>query len=614
MTLAAFADFASHRHPFDILPFDLLEDLATRTQTIDMAKGQTICDVGEPVSGLYLIEKGAIDLITPEGSLLLHLNIGNCFGERALLSDGKAPNKAIASEDSTLFLLPNKDFQKLIKSYPSFHSFFDSSLARKAPASSETADSTTSLISVSIGNLMTPNPITIPPTTTVMDAAKIMREKNISCVLISESEKLTGILTTGDLSHRVVASGRPADTSVADVMTPNPFTLGPDALGFDALMVMMERAHTHLPVVDNGKLVGILTNTNLVRQQAVSAPFIIRDISRQTSFEALNDIVSKTPQMLAQLVGSGVDAHNIGRIITNVTDTLTRRLVTMAEEKFGPAPIPYLWLACGSQGRQEQTGVSDQDNCLILDDSYNEADHGSYFKDFAQYVSDGLDACGYFYCPGDMMATNPRWCQPAKVWRSYFDQWIDKPDPMAQMLASVMFDLRPITGDEQLFDGMYQQTLEKARKNSIFRAHMISNSLSHTPPLNLFRGFALIKKGEHKDTLDLKHNGVVPIVDLGRAYALEAAIENANTRERLHMARDAKALSASGADDLIDAYDLIANMRLEHQAKQIRDGQKPDNFMPPAILSELERNHLKDAFIVIKTMQSALGHNQGANI
>jgi CBS domain-containing protein len=614
MTIASVAEFASHRHPFDLLPMERLQELASSTQSKSIAKDEVICDVGESLSDLYLIEKGAVDLITPEGDLLLHLNVGNCFGERALLSDGKSPNKAVASEETSLFVIPGDEFQSLIKSYPSFHSFFDSSLAKKVPASPQSTDSTTSLISVSIGDLMTPNPITIPPTATVMEAAQIMREKNISCVLISENDTLTGILTTGDLSHRVVAAGRPADTKVGEIMTAKPFTLGPDALGFDALMAMMERSHTHLPVVENGKLVGILTNTNLVRQQAVSAPFIIRDISRQNSFEALNEIVSKTPQMLAQLVGSGVDAHNIGRIITNVTDTLTRRLVAMAEEKFGPAPVPYLWLACGSQGRQEQTGVSDQDNCLILDNAYSEAEHGEYFKQFAQYISDGLDACGYFYCPGDMMATNPRWCQPVRVWRGYFDQWIDKPDPMAQMLASVMFDLRPICGEERLFDGMYQETLEKAQKNSIFRAHMISNSLSHTPPLNLFRGFALIKKGEHKDTVDLKHNGVVPIVDLGRAYALEAAIENANTRERLQLARDAKALSSSGAGDLIDAYDLIANMRLEHQAKQIREGQKPDNFMPPAILSELERNHLKDAFIVIKTMQSALGHNQGANI
>ena len=613
MSVSGFAEFASHRHPFDMLEMSRLEAMAQMTSKAHVQKGETILDVGQRVSGLFLIHSGEVDLITPEGTLLLHLNVGNCFGERALLSNGEAPNKAVAAEDTTLFVIPKAEFNRLIKENQSFHSYFDSSRAKRG-AKSEGMDQTTSLMTITIGELMTPSPIAIDPEKSVTDAAKIMAEKNISCLLITENERLTGILTSGDLTHRVVAAGRSLQTPVRDVMTPDPFTLGPDALGLEAMTAMMERSHTHLPVVDNGQLVGILTNTNLVRQQSVSAPFLIRDIQHKDDFAGLATVVAKVPEMLAQLVGSGVDAHHIGRLVTNVTDTLTRRLVQMAEQKYGAAPVPYLWLACGSQGRQEQTGVSDQDNCLILSEEYEPSEHGDYFRQFAQFVSDGLDACGFFYCPGDMMATNPRWCQPASVWRGYFQTWIDKPDPMAQMLASVMFDLRPIVGEENLFAGMYSETLERAKKNSIFRAHMISNSLSHVPPLNFFRGFALIKKGEHKDTVDLKHNGVVPIVDLARAYALEGAIVAANTRERLITAREQGNVSSSGGQDLIDAYDLIADMRLEHQARQIREGNQPDNYMAPASLSDLERNHLKDAFVIIKTMQSALGHSQGANV
>lgn len=613
MSTSDFAEFASHRHPFDLIEMSRLTALAQNTLRIEVAKGEVILSVGQKVDGLYLIQSGEVDLITPEDTLLLHLTVGNSFGERAMLSDGHAPNRAVANQDCTLFLIPKADFLALTTDLPSFHAYFDSSLIKRTTAAGQ-RDSTTDLISITIGELMTPDPITIGTDMPVTEAAKLMQARNISCLLITEEDRLIGILTTGDMAHRVVAAGHSLDTPVRAIMTPDPFTLGPDALGFDALLSMMERTHTHLPVVTEGKLIGILTNTNLVQRQAVSAPFLIRDLQRQDDFESLAAIVAKVPQMLAQLVGSGVDAHNIGRIVTNVTDSLTRRLVQLAEKKFGPAPVPYLWLACGSQGRQEQTGVSDQDNCLILDESFIESDHGVYFTQFAQFVSEGLDAAGFYYCPGEMMATNPRWRQPASVWRSYFDKWIDRPDPMAQMLASVMFDLRPVVGDESLFAGLYQETLEKAKKNSIFRAHMISNSLSHTPPLSFFRGFALIKKGEHKDTVDLKLNGVVPIVDLARAYALQGAITAANTRERLIQARDQGTISHSGAQDLIDAYDLIATMRLAHQARQIREGKKPDNFLAPASLSELERNHLKDAFIMIKTQQSALGHAQGANI
>ena len=149
-----------------------------------------------------------------------------------------------------------------------------------------------------------------------------------------------------------------------------------------------------------------------------------------------------------QLVAGGNRHEIVTRLITDIADTATRRLLALAELELGPPPVPYLWLACGSQGRQEQTGVSDQDNCLFLDDAVSDEDRTGYFAELAKFVTDGLDTCGYVYCPGEMMATNPRWCQPVRVWKGYFDGWIRKPDPEAQMLASVMFDLRPIGGDE----------------------------------------------------------------------------------------------------------------------------------------------------------------------
>jgi CBS domain-containing protein len=159
-----------------------------------------------------------------------------------------------------------------------------------------------------------------------------------------------------------------------------------------------------------------------------------------------------------------------------------------------------------------------------------------------------------------------------------------------------------------LFTGLQQETLEMARRNSIFVGHMIANSLKHAPPLSLFRGLATIRSGAHKNTLDLKMAGVVPVVDLARVYALRGGIEAVNTRERILAAGEAGIVSASGARDLLDAYDLIAETRLRHQAAQIAAGERPDNFMAPGRMSDLERSHLRDAFMVVKTMQSAVGH------
>lgn len=210
------------------------------------------------------------------------------------------------------------------------------------------------------------------------------------------------------------------------------------------------------------------------------------------------------------------------------------------------------------------------------------------------------------------MATNPRWCQPSRVWKEYFTSWISTPDPEAQMLASVMFDLRPIGGAMDLFDGLHAETLRAASGNSIFVAHMASNALKHAPPLGLLRGLATIRSGEHRNHIDLKMSGVIPVVDLGRIYALQAKIGTVQTRARLEAALLTPVLSPTGGQDLLDAYDLIAETRLIHQAQRIKNGMAPDNFLAPSDLSDFDRSHLRDAFVVVKTLQSALGHGRAA--
>ena len=600
-----FKAFASRHLPFGLLSADELDEVAKAAQPIRKEAGERIHASGDGFKGLYVTRSGMVEIISPEGETVLQLAPGDSFGVKGFFRDEETSNNADAVEDCHLFLVPLALIQQLVKANPKFKAFFLPKANRPAEESRST------LASTPIRDLMTADPVTVGLGHTVKQAAEIMQERDISCLPVVDNDRLVGLVTSGDLVDRVLAPGHGNDMTVDAVMTASPLALESDTLGFDALLVMTERSIGHLPIIDDDRLVGIVTASNLIRRESMSPVFLVSDIQKGETLEQLAHVVGRLPDLLLQLVASGVQAHDVGRLITGVADALTRRLIHLADAELGPAPIPFLWLACGSQGRHEQTGVSDQDNCLFLDNSFDPKKHGDYFEKLARFVSDGLDACGYYYCPGDMMATNPRWRQPVKAWRDYFAGWIREPDPMAQMLSSVMFDLRPIAGETSLFEGVHAKTLKRARKNSIFRAHMISNSLKHTPPLSLFRGFALIRSGEHKNTLDLKLNGVVPIVDLARVFALEGAVEEVNTRERLQLAHEAGKISESGVRDLVDAYDLISTMRLRHQAEQIRAGEKPDNFLPPSQLSDLERNHLRDAFAVVKTMQSALAHRRG---
>ncbi|MEX0305242.1 MAG: DUF294 nucleotidyltransferase-like domain-containing protein, partial [Leisingera sp.] len=417
--------FLSSVHPYDSLEPALLQDLAPKFRQIQAAAGDPVYALNEELEGLYLVHTGEVEVTDENGIPVSILGPRNSFGERGLTRSGQAVTSAQATADSLLLLLPKADFHALMKDQVQVAKFFD----RRRPSSREA----NSLATTRVEAIMARTPVTCSGGLTCQGAAQLMRDHNISSVCVTDGDSLQGILTTRDLTGKILAAGKPTSTPVCNAMTPDPLTLAPSAIGSDVLHMMMEHGIGHIPVVEAGKLAGIVTQTDLTRFQAVSSGELISSIASAASAREMAKVTAEIPRLLMQLVAGGNRHEVVTRLITDIADTVTRRLLGLAEEKLGPPPVPYLWLACGSQGRREQTGVSDQDNCLILSDDLAPADE-NYFQQLAAYVCGGLNTCGYVYCPGDMMASNPRWRQPLRVWREYFRGWIAKPDPEAQML------------------------------------------------------------------------------------------------------------------------------------------------------------------------------------
>ena len=349
-------------HPYDSLPSAETERVSTRFQEICFSKGAEIYHLGNPLSGIYLIMEGAVEIMDATNTVVSELAPRNSFGERGLMADGFAATTAMAKSDTTLLLLPKDEFRRLMQEQAVFARFF----TRGRFADNRRGDVAIQKVS----ELMSRPPITCAPSDTVRSAAATMRERHVSSLGVVEGGRLLGILTTRDLTARVLAEGRnPETTLVSSVMTPDPIGLPGEALGSDILHLMLERRVGHLPVVESGRLVGMITQTDLIRFHAISSAQLIRDIATAETPEAIRAITARIPQLLVQLVGSNNAHEVVTRLITDITDSVTRRLIMLAERDLGPPPVPYVWLACGSQGRQEQGGVSDQDNCIFIDDS-----------------------------------------------------------------------------------------------------------------------------------------------------------------------------------------------------------------------------------------------------
>ena len=604
-------DFLATHHPFDQLPTDALNALPAKLQIRYFRRDSTIPESGNLNNDLYLVRTGAVELRDTEGELLARLGEGDVCGYRTSSYDELAEHHGSAIEDTLIYQLPAKEVDDLCLRYPPFAYFFVSEGGnRRRDAFShigQTDSAQVNQMTVPIGDIIHKAPISMPPTASIRETAEVMSNERVSSILIADAEgALLGIVTDRDLRGRVVAKALDYNLPIADIMTRSPLTVDIDDYAFEAQLMMARQNIHHLPVMNGERVAGMLTATDLTKHHTTSAVYLVSDIFKQTQIESLQEISAKVPQLLLSLASAEATADSAGHVITAVTDAITTRLLQLAEQKFGAPPVPYAWIAAGSQARNEQTAKSDQDNCMIIDDSYDEKRHGEYFRELARFVCDGLDACGYIYCPGEMMAITEQWRQPLKTWKRYFHKWIEQPEPKALMLTCVFFDLRCIYGEKNLFRDIRQYLLQKTRGNRIFLAYMAGNALSHQPPLGFFRNFVLIKGGEHDHTFDMKHTGIVPIVDLARVYALAAGSEAVNTLSRLEAVAEGGEVSENGARDLRDALEFVSAIRIEHQAKQIRAGLKADNFISPDDLSHFERNQLKDAFAVVRTMQNVL--------
>lgn len=608
-------EFLAAQHPFDALPDDALDRLPGMLSVRYFRRGTTVPAAEDSGRDLYIVRQGAVETRDQGGNLIDKLGEGGLLSAACTEDEADANMTSVTAEDTLAYLLPCEQLDGLCQSYPEFAKHFDTTLTarlKKAIAALQaTPRGSGGLLNVAVGNLMKREPVFVGPQASVREAAQRMTEERVSSLLVLDGEKLIGLVTDRDLRSRCIAAGLDTTQPVSKIMTPNVHTVTAAMPGFEALMQMTRLNVHHLPVLDGQRAVGVLSTTDLIRHESANAVYLSGDVGKAASVEALADISLKLPELQVQLALAGAGARHVGEAVSTVNDAITRRLLELAERQLGSPPVPYAWVTGGSHARREQTSHSDQDNALILSDEMAPEDD-RYFEELARFVNDGLNACGFVYCPGEVMAGNPKWRQPQKKWRSYFDAWISEPEPMALMLSSVFFDLRVIRGDASLFEELQRENLEKSRANGIFIAYMVANALTHRPPLGFFRNIVLIQGGEHGNTFDIKHRGIVPVVDLARVYALAEGRPEVNTVDRLRAVTGTRAVSTQGARDLEDAYELIATLRVQHQAGQLRHGEKADNFIGSGELSGLERSNLKDAFGIIATMQKALEQRHSA--
>ncbi|MDO5502906.1 MAG: putative nucleotidyltransferase substrate binding domain-containing protein [Actinomycetia bacterium] len=606
-------EFLVKHAPFEALPESVLRELPRKLTTRYYKRDTEIVGAGQHNDEMFVLRSGAVEVRDANGGLVDQYDTGRSFGWAALLSDGIAPFSLTAIEDSLVLVMPGSVFRELSHTEPMWSVFFQHSLSqtmRMAVQSVHTSERGRAVLKTTVGELVRREPLTVGPDESIRSAAETMRDERVSSLLVMEGETLVGIMTDRDLRGRVVAAGRDPADPVREIMTADPVSADADSLAFELLLSMVARNIHHMPVTQHGAVIGMVTSTDLMRLEHANPVYLAGDIHKMTTIEQLATIKPRIGEIVAQLVREDATSDDIGRIVTAIVDAVERRLLQIGEQRLGPSPGPYCWLALGSAARLEHGLASDQDNAMILSDQVLASERGEeyaeYMSQLATFVSDSLATIGFRYCEAGVMATNGQWRKGASAWVDSFRDWIENPGDTTLLHGSVFFDMRPVYGDAGLFETLHRKVLQMTRGNKRFLAHIAAGAVDAQPPIGFFRGFVLEKEGEHEHTFNLQTRGVRLVVDLARVYALAEGLPQVNTQQRLSAIEASGRLGSERVADLKDAFEFIAYVRTRHQSAQVRDGLPPDNFVSPNELSQFERRHLRDAFQIVRQAQTAL--------
>jgi CBS domain-containing protein len=458
----------------------------------------------------------------------------------------------------------------------------------------EIAPQTDSTLTIPVKHFIKGPPIFVASSANVAQAAQVMQSARVGSALVMTEPP--GIVTDRDLRGRVLAQGLGPDTPITQIMTQPLKTIDSDSPAFAALRLMLEENIHHIPIVEEGKIIGVISSSDLLFHQATN-PIYLRGVIDDLEKPAdLAHYGAEIAALVEALFRSGLGAIQISHIVSTLNDALVKRLIALTLAKFGPAPAPYSWIVFGSEGRLEQTLLTDQDNALIYAEESGTAH--AYFAAVAKEVVDGLIQAGFPPCAGGFMATN--WCKPVAAWQELFTQWTRLPKPDALLDAAIFFDFRAVAGSVSVEP--LEQIIAAAKSQKLFLAHMARGALDFYPPLGFFN-----RLRSEDGKVDLKRGGIAPVVALARVGALAAGSRERSTLERLRVVPASGAfLSSEDATALGEIFPFLFNLRLQQQLNSMATKRAIDHTVPLAELSNLTRRHLKEAFAVIKRIQDAV--------
>jgi CBS domain-containing protein len=618
--------FLREHEPFARMARRDLEFIAGRAQLAYFPVGTTIVNPADGMANdLYVIQRGHVRVhnMAVAGDDEVR-GPGECFPVAALSAGSAGTRRFEATEDVFCYRLPRADFDQLRQASPPFAEFCAQALAGVVQHSlgqlrqnfSQRAVEQRTLLEP-LRNVVRRAPLYCETGTPIRAALEAMRRERLSSIaVVDDARRPVGIFTQTDLLGRVVLEGVDLATPISAVMTHAPGAIDEMATAQEALAEMAQLGFHQLMVTRDGRLVGVVSERDLFALQRVTMRNILQSTRLARDVAGLKCVVADIGSLTDNLVAQGAAAEPLTHTITSLNDALTHRLFDLLLPEYELDDVEWCWLSVGSEGRREQTVVTDQDNAILFHCQLAEMKSvRRELLDFARAANDGLADLGFPLCPGNIMASNPEHCLEATEWRERFAGWIREPTPEALLGANIFFDFRPLAGNAGLAENLRAWLGDLAAGNKLFLRMLVSNALQAEPPLGVIRKFRT-DDGEHAGTLDLKSHGTRIYVDAARAFALGLGINETNTSQRLRLAGRRLAIDEREMASTVEGYHFLQLLRLRAQrgeldtepAAAVAAGQPvaTPNRIDPYSLNDLDQRLLKESFRQARALQKQL--------
>ena len=591
-------DFLNTSAPFDMLDKEQKLELVKHTELIYLTS-DNVSDLQKGKSSLFLIQNGQFS-VQDSDAPLRHLSEGDYFGYTNIMEKRNFSLSISVDSPGLVYCFEASAVTPLFE-LPAIRNFFDG-LRNNALQNHAISDSNSMWLYKGLEDVINKSPVSVDVETSITVAAQIMTNQKVSSLLVTREDKLIGIITDRDLRSRVVAASLDTHLPVSQIMTTNPAQITENRTLFDALALMTERNIHHLPVIDQQTLVplGMVTASDIIRHQRGNVLFIIGELSKAENLYELTRLSWQLPHYFSAHAKKAGDYDIAGKILSQATDIMTRKLIGFFQQANGKAPMMFAWLVYGSQAREDQTMGSDQDNGLLLAERPSET-QAEYFAKMADYVCNGLAKCGIKLCDGNIMASNPKLRLSLEEAIEEAKRWVKAPTKDAIMHFNIFLDVRCAAGDISLFKQLQRQRAPLMQQN-MFLAALTRNSNEISVPLSMFQKFIYEKGRKEKDVIDLKTRAVALINNIARIYALADGVTLPNTLARLDALSENSQLSKKDATNLRDIWLFLNRLRWRHQL----ENKVTDNRVSVSSLSSIEKHQLKAAFKAIERTNQAM--------